>query len=411
MNIAIIGAGAAGMMAASTLAENNKDANIYIIDRNPIFGKKVALTGGGRCNVTTGLKDIPEILNKYPRGSRFLRHAMYNFSPEKVREFFENHGVPLKEEKDMRIFPCSENSMDIIKVFEKIFSENDDIHILKNQTVFKISKKGEQFLVQFAKRQDQLFDVVMIATGGKAYAQTGSIGDGYEFAQSLGHKITELAPGLNALATLEKWTKDISGISFHDAEITAGKHSLKGPFLFTHKGISGPAVFAISSMIAYEKFGESNPLLISIDLMPETSHEDLSKIIRAEIQNNPKKTFKNIKIGTLAQKLIEIIGKITNINLEKRISELTKAEIHEIAKCIKNLKLNIIDRIAGEEFITVGGVELSEVDPKTMQSKICPGLFFGGEVLDIDGFTGGFNLQAAWATGKLAGDSMSALDL
>ncbi|KKR05432.1 MAG: pyridine nucleotide-disulfide oxidoreductase [Candidatus Peregrinibacteria bacterium GW2011_GWC2_39_14] len=407
MEIAIIGAGAAGMMAAALVAESHKNIDAYIIDRNTIFGKKVALTGGGRCNVTTGLNDIPEILNRYPRGSRFLKHAMYNFPPERVREFFENHGVPLKEEKDLRVFPCSENGIDIVKAFEKIFLENKNIHILKNQTVFKISKKDDKFLVQFAKRQNQTFDAVIITTGGKAYMETGSVGDGYEFAQSLGHKITELAPGLSALATKETWTRDVSGISFNDAEITAGKHTFRGPFLFTHKGISGPAVFAISSLIAYEKLSESSPLPISIDLFPNILHEDLSKIIRTEIQTNPKKAFKNIKVGTLAQKLTEIIGQITKINPEKRISELTKNEMHEIAKSIKNLPLNIVARISGEEFVTAGGVDLSEVDPKTMQSKICPGLFFGGEVLDIDGFTGGFNLQAAWATGRLAGESIA----
>lgn len=415
LRVAIIGGGAAGMMAAAAAAQN-PDTEIFLIEKNTVLGRKVIISGGGRCNVTTGVTDLQKVLENYPRGNKFLISAMTNFPPEKVYAWFENHGVPLKTEKDLRVFPRSNNGQDIVKVFEKILNRAN-AKILLKQDVQKITHQNNEFTIEFKNAKDGFqhvpsaltVDKVVITTGGQAYRFTGSTGDGYSFAEGLGHTVTKLAPSLNSFITQESWPKNIAGVSLQKALIRADrdkKYKFTGPFLFTHKGISGPAVFALSSIVAFEDYNAQNPLQIYIDLIPDLAFADFEAEIHKEIQENPKSTIKNTIRKFLPRSLInELLGQL-QIPEEKRNCELSKKDANKLITLIKNLPLKVIDRAVGDEFVTAGGVDLKEVDSKTMQSKIRPGLYFAGEILDIDGFTGGFNLQASWATGKLAGESL-----
>ncbi|MBU0982178.1 aminoacetone oxidase family FAD-binding enzyme, partial [Patescibacteria group bacterium] len=253
MNIAIIGGGAAGLMAAARIAELFHGHEIFLIERNKNLGKKIVISGGGRCNLTSGLTDLKEILSKYPRGSRFLSTAMYAFPPSAMREWIENHGVALKTESDMRVFPKSDNGMHVVRVFEKIL-EKSGAEVLFGTSLKNIKKDGDKFVLSLEGRDELKVDKVILCTGGKAYGHTGSTGDGYDFAKSLGHQITKLAPSLSALLLSEKWTRAIAGLSFKNANLSfrgKEKYSFCGAFMFTHKGVTGPAIFALSAMAAF----------------------------------------------------------------------------------------------------------------------------------------------------------------
>lgn len=409
MRIAIIGGGAAGMMCAATIVENNPEMEVYLIERNDSLGKKVIISGGGRCNVTTGIEDIKIVLEKYPRGSKFLNSAMYHFPPALVRDWFEDNGVPLKCEADMRVFPVSNQGKDIVRVFEKIL-DTDNGKILFKHYVTKIEKKDEQFIIYFKEQKSITADKVILTLGGQAYRQTGSTGDGYALAESLGHHTSNLAPSLSSLISKEEWPSDISGLSFANAKLKAQgnkSYEFSGPFIFTHWGISGPAVFALSALIAFEKFDINNSLKIYLDLLPDLSQEQLIEKIKKATLAEPKKIFRHALRQIIPLSLASVALKQLAIGEKKKNAEISKQDLLKVSFWLKNLPLTIINRRAGDEFVTAGGISLTEINPSTMESKICSNLYFAGEILDIDGYTGGFNLQAAWATGRLAGVSSS----
>lgn len=406
MTVAIIGGGAAGLMAAATILETSADAEVVLIERNNGLGKKVLISGGGRCNVTTGIRDVKAVLRCYPRGEKFLSKALYGFPPESVVDWFEAHGVPLKTEEDLRVFPVSDNGKDVVGVFELLF-RNPRVRVVLNAHAVGVKKTGAQFEISLKTGEPILADRLILTTGGQAYRQTGSTGDGYAFALSFGHTITPLAPSLNAFYAKESWPKEISGLSFVRATITAHRAkdtSFTGPLLFTHRGVTGPAVFALSSLIAFEPYGPTEPLKITIDLFPDLSASDLLQKITELIEAHPKKSAANVLDMLLPKSLVPVSCRETELSPERRANEITKKERDAIVTWLKATPLTIIGRDAGDEFVTAGGVELTEVNPSTMESKISPGLFFAGEILNIDGFTGGFNLQASWATGRLAGE-------
>jgi predicted Rossmann fold flavoprotein len=404
MKIAIVGGGAAGLMAAAAIIESNPNSEIFLIDKNDSLGKKVIISGGGRCNVTTGIQDVKVVLNKYPRGSKFLNSAIHRFSPRDVYEWFESHGVPLKTEKDLRVFPVSNDGRDIVGVFEKLFRSSKVVLLMRTQ-VIGLERQADVFKLRLKGGDDLVVDKVILTTGGQAYRQTGSTGDGYALAAALGHTITELAPSLSALLTQETWPAEISGLSFPNVKTSSGKYWASGPILFTHKGISGPAVFAFSSLVAFEKFDVQHPLEITIDLYPEKSLDELTQSIEALKRSEPKKSWPNILSRVVPKSLSEIICRELGL-IEKKAADVSKQELAASVAWFKKMTIHVVSRSAGDEFVTAGGVNLQEVDPSTMQSIICPGLYFAGEILDIDGFTGGFNLQSAWATGHLAGSSL-----
>ncbi len=403
MKVAIVGGGAAGMMAAAALAEAG-GVEVFVIEKNAVLGRKVVISGGGRCNTTTGLRDVRKVLECYPRGGKFLNSAMNNFPPEKVYEWFESQGVPLKVEKDLRVFPVSNDGHDIVGVFERIFSERG-VNVLLRHSVESIEHLNNKFVLKFKDGLQIDFDAVVLTTGGQAYRFTGSSGEGYAFAEALGHTITKLAPSLNSFITEEQWPKNLAGVSIPKATFRSGKAKYTGPFIFTHKGVSGPAVFALSSLVAFEDYGKNKPLEVFIDLIPDTGFGEFEKEFLAEVAENPKKNFSNSASEFMPKSLAK--EALINLGIEdKKNAEVSKKDLNRMVFWIKNVPLKVVERGAGDEFVTAGGVELKEVDSKTMESKICPGLYFAGEILDIDGFTGGFNLQASWATGRLAGESI-----
>ncbi|MBI2410944.1 MAG: aminoacetone oxidase family FAD-binding enzyme [Candidatus Kerfeldbacteria bacterium] len=407
MNIAIIGGGAAGMMAAATIQEQFPDMHeIFLVEKNPGLGRKVIISGGGRCNVTTGLQQVRELLTKYPRGSKFLNAAMHQFPPAHVYAWFEVHGVPLKIEKDLRVFPRSNDGKDIVGVFERLFRTSKTTLLLHHH-VQEIKKINNQFALVYKDGSTLTVDRLILTTGGQARRYTGSSGDGYTFAESLGHTITPLAPSLNAFLIKEAWPKTISGVSFERVTISAYTpkkiYTFTGPLLFTHRGISGPAVFALSSLVAFEHYDQHTPLPVQIDFFPGESFAALEKRVCAAMATSQKTFFKNTLRLFLPKSVAEICCDQIHIPLERKNIETSKAHVHGAVTWMKGARLHAIGRGSGDEFVTAGGVNLQEVNPSTMQSRITPGLFFAGELLDIDGFTGGFNLQASWATGRLAG--------
>lgn len=410
LRVAIIGGGAAGMMCAARILELRTDVEIFLFDRNDGLGKKVIISGGGRCNVTTGIQDVKTVLRRYPRGEKFLTSAMFAFPPKAVYDWFENHGVPLKVQPDLRAFPVSDDGKDIVGVFEKLFID-PRLRLLLKTSVVKIEKLEERFRI-FTKEQLAPLeaDVLVLTTGGQAYRQTGSTGDGYAFAQSLGHSITSLAPSLNAFFTSETWPAQVSGLSFEQATITAKtspKQKFTGPFLFTHKGVSGPAVFALSALVAFEKYDKQHPLELALDLFPDEAFDQLHGRLQTLAEQHFNKAFVNV-LGMLVPKsLAEVIVMQLGISESKRANQVAKREYHQVCSWLKAIPLHVVQRGAGDEFVTAGGVTLAEVDPTTMQSHVCPNLYFAGEILDVDGFTGGFNLQASWAAGHLAGESIA----
>lgn len=406
MKIAVIGGGAAGMMAAATILEESYDAEVVLFEKNPALGKKVIISGGGRCNVTTGVQDVRDVLRRYPRGEKFLSSAMRQFSPQDVYAWFEDHGVPLKTEEDLRVFPQSNDGRDIVRVFERIFT-SPRIDVRVSRQIDAVSREGQGFSVHLRGGTEEYFDRVILTTGGQAYRHTGSTGDGYAFAIACGHRITPLAASLSAFFTRETWPQALAGVSFErvciSAKTIAGEPSYTGPLLFTHKGVTGPAVFALSGLVAFEPCAKDQPMSVFIDLFPDTSHEELYRHMEACVKDSPKKACVNSLATLLPRSAVEIACELVHINPETRGGDMRKDELMRLVDWCKGIPLHVIGRGAGDEFVTAGGVELAEVNPSTMESKLCPGLFFAGEILNIDGFTGGFNLQASWATGRLAG--------
>jgi len=436
MHITTIGGGAAGIMATAAAIETDPDVEVTIVERNPRLGRKVALSGGGRSNVTTGLRDIKEILARYPRGGKFLSSALRRFPPESVMAWFEAHDVPLKTESDLRVFPRSDKGEDVVAAFERLFRTNDSrIDMMLGRQAIGVSKHGDKFMTRLKTGETIESDRLILTTGGQAYRNTGSTGDGYAFAESLGHTITALAPSLSSFTIAETWPKDLSGLSLPWARLSfvggesvnmKGRpsesptlhyplstlhspsptlHETTGPFIFTHHGISGPAVFALSSLLAFKTFDKTHPFPISIDLFPEEKAESLSKRLIDTMHENGKKSLKTVVSFLVPKAIASIIVEVSGLDGEKQVAQMTKQDVSICVQALKSLTLHLIGRGAGEEFVTAGGVNTDEVDQRTMESKIVPGLYFAGEILDIDGFTGGFNLQAAWATGRAAGEA------
>ena len=398
-------------MCAATLLEENANAEIHLFERNPHLGAKVIISGGGRCNVTTGITDKKVLFTKYTRGADFLKTAIYDFPPEKVYDWFETHGVPLKIEEDQRVFPRSNKGKDIVGAFEKLFAKhNVKVHL--NQTILSVEREANKFLLRTPNSQLRTEGVVL-TTGGNAYQHTGSKGDGYAFAKSCGHSITKLGPSLNSFLTQEEWPKKLSGISLENAKLEAraddGKmKSVAGPIIFTHFGISGPATFALSSHLPFTTISKDSPASVTLTPFADQTNQQWDKVLQEKFQENGAKQIHNILGEFFSDRFANTILELANISMQKKAAELSKQDRKNIVDLLSGkLTLHLIARRSGDEFVTAGGVELGEVDPKTMQSRICPNLFFAGEILNIDGVTGGFNLQSSWATGRLAGRSIA----
>ena len=404
--ILIIGGGAAGMMAAIAAKENGNE--VHIFERNEKLGKKIYITGKGRCNVTNNV--VPEdFFESIISNKKFLYSSIYTFSPQQTMDFFEKIGLNLKTERGNRVFPNSDKSSDVIKTLENHLKKTG-VNIHLNIKVNKIHVESGKFAGVYLENDVyEKGDSLIIATGGFSYQATGSTGDGYEFAKQAGHKIIETQPALVPLNTNDKEIYELQGLSLKNvkADLYSGDNLLYcdfGEMLFTHFGISGPLVLSASSFLK----NENKNLKFSIDLKPALNSEQLDKRILRDFQENINKSFKNSIDKLLPKKIIPIIIKRSGINPEKKVNEITKQERNRLVETIKKFEITITGkRDFNEAIITKGGVDVKQVNPKTLESKLIKGVYFAGEVLDIDALTGGFNLQLAWSTGYLAGLSVN----
>lgn len=407
MTIVIIGAGAAGLMSAATAHEHNPSAAIIVIEKNPVLGRKVQISGGGRCNVTTGVRDVRSLLQRYPRGSKWLTTAMYQFSPEQVYQWFETHGVPLKIEPDLRVFPKSDIGKDVVTIFDQLFLA-PEFTVLKRETVATVARTATGFSIELQSGKSISADKLILTAGGQAYRHTGSTGEGYKFAEALGHHITTLSQSLNSFTVRDSWIKQLSGVSFERVRLSAAgnkRFTATGPIVLTHQGLSGPAIFALSSEVAFEQYSNLQPLQVQIDFLPDYSETAMMTALNDSIIQQPKILLKNTLHRWLPKSVVDALLQTTNIPVSTTNATANKVMRQQIVTWLKHCEIQVVGRGGGDEFVTAGGVELAEVDPRTMQSKLCPNLYLAGEILNIDGYTGGFNLQAAWATGHLAGMS------
>lgn len=401
--VVIIGGGASGMMAAVKAADNGH--RVILLEKNERLGKKIFITGKGRCNVTTN-KDIEDIIKNIPGNGNFLYSALYTFSNLDLMNMIEGKGIKLKVERGDRVFPESDKSSDIIRCFERYLEENN-VDVRLNTRASRIITKNDMVLgVELYNGDFIECESAIIATGGKSYPLTGSTGDGYILAEKVGHKITELKPSLIPLVAKEEWVKDLMGLSLKNVKLSVNYKNRQlyeefGEMLFTHFGISGPIVLSASR---YAADYLPKPVEAIIDLKPALDFNELDKRILRDFEKVKNKHFKNSLDELLPQKMIPIIIKLSSIDPNMPVNSITKQDRHKLVEVIKNLKLTIIGtRPIEEAIVTRGGVSIKEINPSTMESKLIKGLFIVGELLDVDALTGGFNLQIAFSTGYCAG--------
>lgn len=412
-NIIVIGAGPAGMMAAITAARAGQ--NVTLLEKNEKIGKKLFITGKGRCNVTNAC-EVEELFSNVMEHSKFLYSAIYGFDNTMVMQFFEDAGCKLKTERGQRVFPESDHSSDVIRALDKEM-KSAGVNLLLNREVESILMDSEQTTitgVRLRNKEILCADKVILATGGISYVLTGSTGDGYRFAKSCGHTITETSPALVPFSIEEDWCKQLQGLSLRNVTATVevgGKkiYSDFGEMLFTHYGVSGPLILSASSYYVHKAKGKSAKLYI--DLKPALTKEQLDKRILREFDANKNKQFKNAISSLFPTKLLPIMPMLANIDPDKKVNEITKEERERFVEVIKHMELTVTGvRDYNEAIVTMGGVNVKEVNPSTMESKKIRGLYFAGEVLDLDALTGGYNLQIAWSTGHLAGESAAQVE-
>lgn len=405
-DVIVVGGGAAGLFSSILLARRGK--SVLILEKNKILGKKLMITGKGRCNVTNNC-DVETVLKNIPCNSKFLYSAMYSFSPSDAMSFFEELGVPLKTERGNRVFPISDDAKDIVRAL------TDEISRLG---VTVINKKVSGILIENNKvvgikcaDESFLSDNVIVATGGKCYPNTGSTGDGYKFASSAGHTVTDIMPSLVPLETKQDFPKELMGLSLRNVTLSLWESNKKKPvfselgeMLFTHFGVSGPLVLSASAHI---KDLNKNNYYITIDLKPGLDEKTLDKRILRDFSDNPNRNFANVLKKLLPMKIIPIIIELSGIDGEEKVNNITKEQRLKLVTLLKNLRIDIKGfRPVDEAIITRGGINIKEINPSSMESKLISGLYFIGEVLDVDAYTGGFNLQIAFATANLAAQSI-----
>ncbi len=407
--VLIVGGGAAGMFASVFAAMSGHEVHVY--EKNEKLGKKLYITGKGRCNITNAC-DIEELFPAVITNSRFLYSSFYSYTNQDVIEFFERLGVKTKIERGNRVFPESDRSSDVIKALEREM-RNVGVKIHLETEVRKIvSEDGEFKNILLSDGKIVEGDACIIATGGVSYRTTGSTGDGHRWANDLGHDVTELLPALVPLETKESWVPELQGLSLRNINATVydGKKKLYeefGEMLFTHYGVTGPVILSASSVIGKKLSQKDKELTLKIDLKPALTKEQLDQRVLRDFEENKNKQFKNALNKLFPAKLIPVMIELSNISPDKKVNEISREERQAFVDLIKNLPLTIT-RLRGfnEAIITKGGVAVKQINPSTMESKLVKKLYFIGEVLDLDALTGGYNLQIAWSTAYLAGTNI-----
>lgn len=419
MKVIIIGGGPAGMMSAITSAEMGND--VTILEKMESVGKKLLITGKGRCNITNDA-DIEEFYSNIPENSKFLYSSFNKYNNRDIVQFLNTYGVKTKVERGKRVFPSSDKARDVLEALMNKIKEVG-VKIKYNFRVEKITTKDNMITgiegtdVNTNKKEVIKADKVILATGGKSYPVTGSTGEGHEMARKLGHAVTNLRPSLVPLTCEERTSKEIcqnlQGLSLRNVSIKIKNEEKTiyedfGEMLFTHYGLSGPIILSASAILVRYKniynLLKENKIKISIDLKPSLTEKQLDSRILRDFEGVKNKQYKNSLEKLLPKKMINPIIKLSGINPEKKVNEIKKEERKNLVHLMKNVELKINGfRPIEEAIITSGGIDIKEIDPKTMESKIIKGLFFAGEIIDVDAYTGGFNLQIAWSTGYTAG--------
>lgn len=403
-NVIVVGGGAAGMMAAVFAARNGQ--NVQLLEKNEKLGKKLFITGKGRCNITNAA-DIEDLFTAVISNPKFLYSGFYSFTNQQVIDFFEELGVKTKVERGERVFPVSDHSSDVIAAFSRELKSLGVSVSLHTEAKELLCEQDKVCGVLLTNGKKMKADAVIVATGGISYPSTGSTGDGYRFARETGHRVTELLPSLVPMEVRQWYAKELQGLSLRNIEIriTDGKKKLYeefGEMLFTHYGVTGPVILSASSVVG--KTLRKKELTLHIDLKPALSEEQLDKRILREFDANHNKQYKNSIDSLFPAKLKPVMIELSEIEPEKKVNEITKEERQRLVHLIKDFTMTLTGlRGYNEAIITKGGVSVKEIDPGTMESKIIKGLYFAGEVLDLDAVTGGYNLQIAWSTGYLAG--------
>ena len=418
MDVIVIGGGPAGMMSAITSAKENN--NVIMLEKMNSCGRKLLITGKGRCNITSSLS-MDDFIKNTPGNGKFLYSCFQNFTNEDIIQMLKNNGVKTKEERGNRIFPVSDKSLDVLNAFEKEMEKNN-VKVITKANVKKINIENKKVTgVTFEKdglNKTFKADKVILATGGKSYSATGSTGDGYKLAEDLGHKIIRIRPSLVPLQTNGrnlKICKQMQGLSLRNIKmklIDSSKNKTIyedfGELLFTHFGVSGPTILSSSAhLLRYKNVDEllnNGTIKLIIDLKPALDEEKLNLRILRDFEKEKNKSFKNSLNDLLPKKMIDTVIELSEIDENKKVNEITKKERMKLIQLLKHFEITIAGfRPIEEAIITSGGISTKEINPKTMESKIIQGLYFAGEIIDVDAYTGGFNLQIAYSTGYTAG--------
>lgn len=405
--VIVIGGGAAGLMAAGTAAREGADVTLF--EKNDRPGKKLLITGKGRCNITNET-EIEDFIKNFPDTGKFLYSALYTFSNWQVIDFFNQYGVPTKVERGGRIFPASGVAKDVVEALKR-YTDDFGVKYAYKQAIDEIVVE-DQHVTGVRTKEGSFYpaDRVVLATGGSSYPGTGSSGDGYRMAKAIGHTVTPILPSLVPLETAEEWVPKLQGLSLRNVTLTFTYDGKKlgedfGEMLFTHYGISGPIVLSLSREVV--PLLQNGQVQASLDLKPALDDDTLDKRLQRDFEKYTRKDFKNALDDLLPKMLIPVVIELSGIDPEKKIHQVTAEERKNLGHLLKNITFTIVGhRGFREAIVTRGGVDIKEIDPSTMESKLVSGLYFAGEVIDLDAYTGGYNLQGAFSTGYLAGISV-----
>ena len=411
-HVIVVGGGAAGMFAAIAAAKNGHQVTLY--EKNEKLGKKIFITGKGRCNITNAA-DMEELFDAVVTNSKFLYSSFYGYTNQNVRDLFEYAGVLVQIERGNGVCPFTYHASDVIRALEREMKKVGVKVCLNTEVKSVEAEKGKFNKVVLKDTTTQTADACIVATGGLSYRSTGSTGDGFRFAENVGHKVTQCFPSLVPMETKEPWICELQGLSLRnvEAKILDGKKELYkdfGEMLFTHFGVSGPLIISASSYVGkkfMDKNGQKKELTLEIDLKPALTEEQLDQRVLRDFEENHNRQFKNAITKLFPTKLIPVMLELGGIDPEKKVNSIEKEERKQFVHLIKHFRMTLTGlRDYPEAIITKGGVNVKEIDPGTMESKLVKGLYFAGEVLDLDALTGGFNLQIAWSTGYAAGNAI-----
>lgn len=414
MKVVVIGGGPAGMLASISAAKSGN--SVTLLEKNNILGKKILITGKGRCNITSSL-DISDFINNIPGNGRFLYSAFENFTNEDIIDLLKSEGVKVKEERGNRIFPVSDKAEDVRAALERV-AKKSGVQVKLNSKVDKIEVEENKVKRVVCDNEKYDADKVILATGGRSYPLTGSNGEGYKIAEKVGHTIKPVRGSLVPLLADKEVCSRMQGLSLRNVGITMFDlekdkkiYSDFGEMLFTHFGVSGPTILSGSAhLLRYKDVDKKiadKKVVLKIDLKPALSMEQLDARILRDFTEVKNKQFKNSLDKLLPKKMIDVVIDKSKINPDKHVNEITREERLNLVKLLKNFEVRIDGfRPVDEAIVTAGGINVKEINPKTMESKIISGLYFAGEIIDVDAYTGGFNLQIAYSTGFTAGQNL-----